>query len=89
MAKTAQGRALSKRVLSINTRGIEVEVDDGEIRLLIDCTVSFPHEALEIIEVWAREAAGFEEHEAAVFRDETGEFLGRKLDEKFLLNRLR
>jgi hypothetical protein len=89
MAKTAQGRALSKRVLFLDTRGLEVEVDEGQIRLLIDDTVPMPFEALEIIEAWAREAVNFDDHEAAVFRDEAAEFLGRKLDERFLIGRMR
>jgi len=89
MAKTGQGRALSRRVLFLDTRGLEVEVGQEEIQILIDSTVPPPFKAYDMIEAWAKEEGGFDSQDAAVFRDEVGEFVARKLDEKFLISRLR
>ncbi len=87
MAKVAQqGRAMSKRVLYLDTRGIEVEVEDGEIRLLVDATLPLPFKAFDIIEAWAEEVDGLD---ALVFREQVGEFVGKKMDEHFLISRLR
>ena len=88
MAKTEMGRVTSKRVLFIDTRGLEVEVGEEEIHLLIEDTVPLPFKAFDMIEAWAKEAAGFDGQEAAVFKDEVAEHICRKLDERFLISRL-
>ncbi len=89
MAKTEQGRALSRRILFLDTRGLEVEVGAEEIQILIDSTVTLPFKAFDMIEAWVKEEAGYTSLEAQVFRDEMAEYIGRKMDEKFLISRLR
>ncbi len=89
MAKTEQGRALSRRILFLDTRDLEVEVGAEEIQILIDSTVTLPFKAFDLIEAWVKEEAGFNSTEAMIFREEMAEHVGRKLDEKFLLSRLR
>lgn len=89
MAKTEQHRAMSKRVLTLDTRGLEIEIDEHEeIRILIDSTVSLPFKAFDIIEAWAKDL-DFNGREAEELRFDVAEFVARKLDEKFLLARLR
>lgn len=89
MAKDPQARAMSRRVLFLDTRNLEVEVGAEEIQILIDSTVTLPFKALDVIEAWVKEEGGFSPHEAMSFRDEMADFIARKLDEKFLLSRLR
>ena len=89
MAKETQARAMSRRILFLDTRNLEVEVGAEEIQILIDSTVTLPFKALDIIEAWVKEDGGFSSGEAMTFRDELADFIARKLDEKFLLSRLR
>lgn len=85
MAKIERARH-AQRILMIDTRGIEVDVGEEEIHLRVDGTLPLPHAAFDIIEAWAAEVEGLD---APRFRDEVGEFVGRKLDEQWLIARLR
>ena len=88
MPKTAASHQ-ARRVLTLNTEGIEIRhhEEDHILEILVDETIPLPFKLFDALGAWARDA-GFSPLEADQFQESMGEKAVRLIDERFILDRL-